>query len=285
VRQAKREPLLDSGAEGLQAMLLTGNGRRLTWAVATVIVLVSAAGLLLRLLALDPGVAAALADGRPAVFVGYPLLLPLVDVDGEGNLPAWLSSVVLLVSALLLWGVAVATRSIGDPWHRHWSLLAFAFGYLSLDEGAQVHERLLMPVGALLTESRGIFTFGWVLVAAPVLAGFGVMYLRFVWALPVALRRLVVLAAVLYVGGALGMELVGGWVLDGGSSEASVPYVLVTSAEELLEMAGLTVFLHALVRTQRELPLSALGDGAARRPGPAHPEEPEALGQALRRAR
>ena len=56
--------------------------------------------------------------------------------------------------------------------------------------------------------------------------------------------------AVVYVAGALGLELVGGLILDHGYAEASVPYILETSVEEFLEMAGLTLLVRALIRVQ-----------------------------------
>lgn len=231
-------------------MLLTGNGRGLVRGVAVAVSVVTLVSLVLRILALRPGVAADLAAGRPAVFPGFPLLLPLFDVDGEGNLPSWLSSGMLLVAALLLWGIAVQARAAGDRWHRHWAVLALAVGYLSLDEMAQVHERLLIPVGAVLVDAQGVFTFGWVVVAIPVLVVFGLSYLRFAAALPAAVRRGLVIAALVYVLGALGLELVGGLILDHGYTEASVPYILETSVEEFLEMAGLVLLLRVLIRTQ-----------------------------------
>jgi hypothetical protein len=231
-------------------VLFTGDGRRLVRGVAVTVSVVTLVSLVLRILALGPSVAKALASGRPAAFPGFPLLLPLFDVDGEGNLPSWLSSALLLVAALLLWGIAVQARAAGDPWHRHWALLALAVAYLSLDEAAQVHERLLIPVGALLVDAQGVFTFGWVVVAGPVLVVFALTYLRFLAALPAAVRRGLVIAAVVYVLGALGLELVGGLILDRGYAEASVPYILETSAEEFLEMAGLTLLLRVLIRTQ-----------------------------------
>jgi hypothetical protein len=231
-------------------VLFTGDGRRLVRGVAVTVSVVTLVSLVLRILALGPGVAKALASGRPAAFPGFPLLLPLFDVDGEGNLPSWLSSALLLVAALLLWGIAVQARAAGDPWHRHWALLALGVAYLSLDEAAQVHERLLIPVGALLVDAQGVFTFGWVVVAGPVLVVFALTYLRFLAALPAAVRRGLVIAAVVYVLGALGLELVGGLILDRGYAEASVPYILETSAEEFLEMAGLTLLLRVLIRTQ-----------------------------------
>jgi hypothetical protein len=231
-------------------VLLTGDGRRLVRGLVAAVSVVTVVSLVLRILALRPGVAADLAHGRPAVFRGFPLLLPLFDVDGEGNLPSWLSSALLLVAALLLWGIAVQARVAGDRWHRHWAILALAVGYLSLDEAAQVHERLLIPVGALLVDAQGVFTFGRVVVAAPLLLVFALSYLRFAAALPAAVLRGLVLAAVVYLAGALGLELVGGLILDHGYAEASVPYILETSVEEFLEMVGLTLLLRALIGVQ-----------------------------------
>ena len=75
-----------------------------------------------------------------------------------------------------------------------------------------------------------------------------IAFLRFVLALDPGLRRQVMLAGALYVGGALGVEL---W----GASYASVHgldnvgFMLIATVEETLEMLGQIVLAHALMQS------------------------------------
>ena len=69
--------------------------------------------------------------------------------------------------------------------------------------------------------------------------------LRFIRDLPAPTRRGVLVAAILYVGGALGMELPGGWIAEAQGSNTLL-YHLVITVEELLEMAGVIVFIRVL---------------------------------------
>jgi hypothetical protein len=71
----------------------------------------------------------------------------------------------------------------------------------------------------------------------------GLAFVRFVVRLPPSTRRLVVAAAGMYLTGAAALEAVGGMVLEGQGDRAA--YLLVTAAEEGLEMAGSVLLLYA----------------------------------------
>ncbi|NAZ83829.1 hypothetical protein GTR02_18625 [Kineococcus sp. R8] len=196
-------------------------------------------------------------------------LEPLLDVDREAGLPAWFSTLLLAAAAARLWALASAERAAGSPWHRHWRALSLVFGFLSADELTSLHERLTGPLRAALDLS-GALRFSWVVVAVPVVVVVGLLFLRFLLALPAATRRAFVLAGGVYVGGAVGMELVGGVTADrvgvpvtttttqlepGAAPRttttqwvrtASVPYAGVTAVEETLEAVGAVLFLGAV---------------------------------------
>ncbi len=204
-------------------VFLAVDPRRLFRLVIVTVVLLNAMSLGLRLAALAAGVGASM-DNQPdfAGFVG------LLNVDAESNIPTWASAALLLMSALALWGVSVSARAAGDPWQRHWAVLALAACYLSVDESVSLHERAGNFV-AMVIDDR-LLVFGWVLLGGPLVAVFGFTYLRFLRALPRGTRHLMVLAGVLYVGGALGMEIVG-WSVhySGGVPGSSMPYLFITA--------------------------------------------------------
>ena len=168
-------------------------------------------------------------------------VLRLFNLDEEANLPTWLSSSLLLLSSLLLWGIS---RSAGE-YGRRWGYLAVVFAALSLDETASIHELLIVPLREQL-HLTGALHFGWVLVGIPAVVLIAVLYYRPVAKLPSRIKYLAGLAALAYVGGALGLEMVGGAYAD-RYGEQTLIYGALTSAEENCELAGLYIWIYALM--------------------------------------
>src|SRR5690606_9323065 len=83
------------------------------------------------------------------------------------------------------------------------------FLYLSVDEGAALHDRVQLPLREALG-ATGIWYHTWVVLGVAVVAILGASYIRFLAALPVRTRWGFLVAGALYVGGALGMEMVSG---------------------------------------------------------------------------
>ena len=186
------------------------------------------------------GLAAAVLHHRESPAVSEDLV-ELVSLSYEGNLPTWLSSSLLLACAVALVAIARAVGTRGGPHRRHWALLGGVFGYLSIDEAVELHERL-----NLLVDLDGPLYYGWIVPAAVVVAALGLAYVRFLLALPAVTRRRFVVAGLLYVGGALFMEVpLGLWVEAHG--DGGLGYALIDFAEELLEMTGASLFLFALL--------------------------------------
>lgn len=202
-------------------------------------------------------------DGAP--FEGYDRLLETVSVDLESNVPSWFSTSLLLLGALLLLDVAGTAHRERSRWRWHWASLVAAFLYLSVDEASLLHE-----TGNAVLERAGVDTglrFGWVVIALPLVVAFAAAMVPFLLALPRRTAGLFVLAGVLYVGGALGMEVVGGRVWDAAGRE-SAAYAVVSSAEELLEMVGAVVFAWAVADHQRRHLSAAPSAGTAGREAP-----------------
>jgi len=169
-----------------------------------------------------------------------------IALDSELSLPAWYSSMLLFFIAGLLALIGRAARAVADRDAGRWLLLAAIFLAMSLDEAASFHESLMVPLreGLGLT---GILYYAWVVPGAIGVALIGAFFLPFVLRLPRRTAALIVLAGALFVGGALGMELIGG-ALEEAVTKQSLAYSIVSTIEESLEIAGLTVFVLALVR-------------------------------------
>jgi len=165
-------------------------------------------------------------------------LLTLLSLSYEGNLPTWYSATLLALCGAVLTIVAAAAQS--DRWR--WWLLAAGFFYISLDETVGIHE----AVDAMFENTTGIFYFGWVLPAAVIVLILAIIYAPFVRRLPPASRRRFVLAGVVYVTGALILELpLGLWTEHAGND--NLVYSAIDLVEESLEMIGASLFLAALV--------------------------------------
>jgi hypothetical protein len=167
--------------------------------------------------------------------------VPLFSLSYEQNVPTWYAAALLLANALLLAIAAAEARARGGPFVGHWWGACVAMVYISLDEVVEIHE-----AASKWFSFGGVLYFGWVIPAAAVLVVLGLLYLPFVRALPPAMRRRSVIAGVVYVGGALGMELPLGWWADRAGTD-NLPYALLDAVEESLELLGLTLFLLALV--------------------------------------
>ena len=164
-------------------------------------------------------------------------------LDQERNLPTffavclWLLNVALF---LLLWNI----RRREGRLQVIWLFLACLFCCLAIDEFAGIHE-WLTPHVRLALGATGSLYYAWI-----VPYGLGVLLLAGVM-LPVLrrLERRVALwycaAAVLFVGGAVGMEMLAGLQQQTDARLESHRYFWLTTLEETLEMCGLTVLFYA----------------------------------------
>jgi hypothetical protein len=171
-------------------------------------------------------------------------VMRLFDVNSEGNVPTWFSSMLLMACALVAGLLAVLVRRAGGRDARYWAGLAAVLSLLSLDEVAGLHERLGGPAAEVLGDATGgVLHFAWVAPGVVLALVVGLAFARLVVRLPPGTRRLVVAAAAMYLTGAVALEAVGGIVLEAQGDRAM--YLLVTAAEEGLEMAGSVLLLYA----------------------------------------
>ncbi|MCP3137922.1 hypothetical protein [Pyxidicoccus xibeiensis] len=193
-------------------------------------------------------------------------LVSFLSLSYERNLPTWYASGLLLGCALLLAAIARIAWLARAPGRHHWWALAGAFAYLSMDESVGLHEHL----GGLLSLG-GVLFFTWVVPAAIIVALGGLAFLPFLARLPSRRRGQFILAGVLYVGGALLMELPLGWWTEQHGNDNLV-YALIDHVEEALELVGASLFLAALAEELGErVVLTAREEAAAHGPAPDSP--------------
>jgi hypothetical protein len=172
-------------------------------------------------------------------------LIGQFDLDAEKNPPAPFAAFLLFLSAVLSALVAHSERR--GKWVRHWQLLAIGFLVMSIDEAFSFHEKLIESTRRMLGDDYPlIFHFAWVVPGMALVAALAVAFLGFLRALPASTRRRYVVAALTYLGGAVGMEMIGGryYALYG----SDFPQSLIAIAEEGMEMIGVCIFIHATLR-------------------------------------
>jgi hypothetical protein len=172
------------------------------------------------------------------------LLIKLLDFNLEANLPTYFSSLVLLADAILLVLIAYGSKAAGEKFW-HWIGLSFIFVFISLDEMIQIHEQLRAPMEALFNTS-GLLYFAWFIPYIAIMLVVGIAYFKFMMRLPKRILQLFILAGVVFVSGAVGMEMIGGMHSE-VNGEDNVTYAMMYSFEEFLEMSGAVVFMYALI--------------------------------------
>jgi hypothetical protein len=133
-----------------------------------------------------------------------------------------------------------------DPFRWHWLFLCLLFLFLCFDEGASIHELFSAPTDSLLNKNDlpGLVQYAWVLPAAALVLVVAGLYLKFLFSLPRHTQRWLVIAGLIYLGGALGMETLGA-IYAGVHGVKNLVYNLYVTIEEFMEMSGLILILYA----------------------------------------
>jgi hypothetical protein len=169
-----------------------------------------------------------------------------VDVNGEGNLPTWYSVVLMAMSAVAVWLLGQQRRRAHLRDAGAWTALAFVIALMSLDEMVSLHEAAGEVLGTRV-DVPVLGKYAWIIpgsvagiIAAKVL-------LRAVGSLtPIARRRLVG-AASLFIGAALGIEVLEAILLNDDHNYLGDGMHVLTGAQECFEMLGVVLFLYALL--------------------------------------
>ena len=182
----------------------------------------------------------------------YYVLARLFILDAENNIPTYFSTLLLLAAGLLLATIAANRTQEASHYSRHWRALSVIFVILAFDEAVSLHEMLNFPIRQLLGVN-GLLFFGFAVVAIPMVVVLAIIYAKFLIQLPSQTRLIFVLAAVLYLGGQIGVEMLGGAYFESNGSTTAA-YLLITTVEESLEMSGIILFIYGLlIYTARNL--------------------------------
>ncbi len=174
-------------------------------------------------------------------------LVKLFYVELEMNVPTFFSMLLLLCAALLLAFISVLTTKQTGSRRIEWIVLTAGFFWMAFDEMIAIHDRLVEPMRAILGEEKlGVFYFAWVVPAIILVLFLGVFFFKFWLQLPSKTRFAFLIAAVLYLGGAIGVEMIDGKYAEIYGTDNPI-YIFLTTIEESLEMFGVVYFIWALL--------------------------------------
>src|SRR5690606_35713976 len=154
-------------------------------------------------------------------------ILRLVQFNAEANIPTLYQSLALLACGAVLFAIWTVKRQGGDTFRVYWLVLALAFTYLGIDEASEIHELATAPA-RLLVEPVGAFRLTWVVLAIPAVALFAFAFLRFLKHLPPFYRKAFIICGTIYIGSAIGVEMLGGMYLD-ATNAYDGGYAIVTT--------------------------------------------------------
>lgn len=177
----------------------------------------------------------------------FPKLVKAFSVDRELNIPAFFSTMLLLLSSVLLACIAFLSYEGRLSSLRHWGVLALGFFWMTFDEMASVHERLIEPMRVLLGgENLGVLYYAWVVPGIIIVLLCAAWFFRFWLGLPLKTRFQFFVAGALFLGGSIGMEMINGDYAEVYGKNMPI-YIVLSTIEEMLEMAGVIVFIKALL--------------------------------------
>lgn len=187
--------------------------------------------------------------------------LVVFDLDKEWNVPTIFSAFLLFAASGLLTLIAAERHRVRASGFRHWMALAVIFCFLGFDELFSIHNsaKHLVPVWF---KHIGLFNLRWdlrwVVIGIPFTLAIVILFVPLVLRLSRRTACGIVIAGMVYVGAALGVEMIGGWWI-GRHTRTNWTYSALVVIEETFEMVGAVMFLNVLLaHTERDL------DGRAR---------------------
>lgn len=177
------------------------------------------------------------------------MLVGRLGLDRDGNIPTLFSALLLFTSGTLLFLIYRIAKVRRDKYaNSHWLLLCFLFFFLGVDEATQIHEFSSGIIKAVApNKPTGVLRHAWVIPYLVLSLGVGLYYLRFALQLPTATRNMIMLAGFVYVGSALGFEMMEG-VEETAINGKNLLVRALQTVEEVLEMLAIILFNYALMK-------------------------------------
>lgn len=175
----------------------------------------------------------------------YNDIIKFFDFDTEFNFPTYFSSFNLLFGAVIL--LLISNYDKNEKLTKKlWFLLSLIFLGLSMDEFMGIHERISEMIRTYFNTS-GVFYYAWVIPYGIFALVIGLLFYVYVLRkLPARIRNLLILSGVVFLSGAVGMEMISS-VLRVSHNEFDLTTALLYTVEETLEMVGISLFIYGLL--------------------------------------
>jgi hypothetical protein len=182
--------------------------------------------------------------------------LTLFDLDKEWNFPTIYSALLLFAASALLALIAGEQLHLRAAGFRYWIGLAAIFCFFGFDELFSIHNsaKRLVPVWFKHIGLLNLrWDLRWVVIGIPATLLIVILFIPFVLRLPRRTALGIIVAGMIYVGAALGVETIGGWWI-GKHTKDNWTYSALVVIEESFEMIGALAFLGVLLAyIKREL--------------------------------
>ncbi len=167
------------------------------------------------------------------------------DASMETSFQTIFSTLLLLLAAMVVILVGLMLDRL-HPTRKYWFALGIIFSFLALDESLTIHEQFnkLRP---LVNDHSGFLYYAWVLPYMALVIFAGMFFFRFLLQLPPGIRNLFIISGAIYVGAAIGFEVLEGYVVYTEGTDSLIDKLLC-AVEEFLEMAGITLFIYAALK-------------------------------------
>ena len=169
-------------------------------------------------------------------------------VGNEQNIPTMFSIFLLMFASALLLLITTLKWKKPKSYYLSWMLLCLGFFYLAMDEAMSLHETVLNHQDGVLLghQFSGFLYHAWIIPFVLMIPFLIVIFSKFLINLDKKTRILFIVSGAIFVGGAIGVESIGGYIKENIGVD-NWWYYIEEAVEEALEMAGVIIFIYALL--------------------------------------
>ncbi len=164
------------------------------------------------------------------------------ELSYEHNVPTYFSAFILGVTGIIL--AAIAKKNFKERFKWHWLILSIGFLYLAIDEVVIIHERLGQLV-VMVIEPEDLLFSDWAYAGLLIVITLSILFFSFYKHLPPNTKRGFFISATLFVGAALGLEIIGSAILFRIGYNQNI-HTAFTTVEEFLEMIAIIIFIETI---------------------------------------
>jgi hypothetical protein len=174
-------------------------------------------------------------------------LVELFNLDMESNIPSFFQVSLIFFSAFFIFFILKSGEIKVKNLRHFWIVLFILTVYMGIDEASQIHEKFGNITNKIFNnQPSGYFHFSWVIIGGLLALPLVIYFTIFIIKINKRLRYLFIIAAILFLGGSLLVEIFSGFFID--RFGVNFTYQLLVILEESMEMFGIAFFIKALIK-------------------------------------